>query len=174
MPPRKWHTSRSYNIITTLINYDKRHPPGLDGTEMSLFADDSALFVAGRNKKMLQNKTQMSLNKIQKWCNQNGFKISIDKTIAIFFSKERHKSNFEIKIKDKQIELGDSAKFLGIYFARKLTWKAHIDHLLTKTNKRLNLLRAVSGKQWGSSKKTLLTLYKAIIRPILDYGAIAC
>jgi len=148
-------------------------PPGLDGTEMSLFADDSALFVAGRNKKLLQNKTQMSLNKIQKWCNQNGFKISIDKTIAIFFSKERHKSNFEIKIKDKQIELGDSAKFLGVYFDRKLTWKAHIDHIVTKTNKRLNLLRAVSGKQWGSSKKTLLTLYKAIIRPILDYGAIA-
>src|SRR6218665_1077679 len=158
MPPRKWHTSRSYNIITTLINYDKRHPPGLDGTEMSLFADDSALFVAGRNKKMLQNKTQMSLNKIQKWYNQNGFKISTDKTLAILFSKEKHKSNFKIQINNKQIELGDSAKFLGIYFDRKLTWKSHIDYTVTKANKRLNLLKAVSGKQWGASKKALLTM----------------
>jgi len=96
-------------------------PPGLDGTEMSLFADDSALFVTGKNKKLLQDKTQMSLNKIHKWCNQNGFKISIDKTIAILFSKEQRKSNLEIKLNDKQIELGDGAKFLGVYFDRKLT-----------------------------------------------------
>jgi hypothetical protein len=34
-------------------------------------------------------------------------------------------------------------------------------------------MRMVSGQSWGASKKSLLTIYKALIRSVLDYGAIA-
>jgi hypothetical protein len=34
-------------------------------------------------------------------------------------------------------------------------------------------MRIITGTDWGASKKTLLTMYKALIRSLLDYGSIA-
>jgi ribonuclease HI len=147
-------------------------PPGLDGTEISLFADDSALFATGKNKKLLEDKIQMSLNRIQNWCNFNGFKISISKTTAVLFTNEKTKSVCNLELNGQKIEMTESAKFLGVILDKKLTWKHHIEHLISKCQKRLNLMRAVSGSKWGASKKALLMIYRALIRPVLDYGAV--
>src|SRR6218665_1092460 len=35
---------------------------------------------------------------------------------------------------------------------------------------RMNLTRAVSGYNWGASKKALLLIYKSLIRSVIDYG----
>ena len=59
------------------------------GTKMSLFADESALFTVGRNLKILQDRAQRSLNEAQRWCDENGFKISTAKTTAVGFSHSR-------------------------------------------------------------------------------------
>jgi ribonuclease HI len=145
-----------------------------DEAEMSLFADDSALFTAGRNLKLLQDRAQRSLNHVQRWCDENGFKISTAKTTAVVFSHQRKgAADVELKVLGKKIEVGTTAKFLGVIFDCRLTWNAHIDYVITKCRKRLGLLRSVSGNKWGASKKALLMLYRALIRPILDYGAVA-
>ena len=34
-------------------------------------------------------------------------------------------------------------------------------------------MRSVAGNKWGASRKSLLTIYKALIRSILDYGSCA-
>ena len=34
-------------------------------------------------------------------------------------------------------------------------------------------MRAVAGNTWGTNKKVLLTIYRSLIRSVLDYGAIA-
>ena len=34
-------------------------------------------------------------------------------------------------------------------------------------------MRVISGNKWGADIKSLLTIYKTLIRPIIDYGAIA-
>ena len=34
-------------------------------------------------------------------------------------------------------------------------------------------MRAVAGNTWGANKKVLLTIYRSLIRSVLDYGAIA-
>ena len=39
--------------------------------------------------------------------------------------------------------------------------------------KRLNLIRAVASNDWGASKQTLLTIYRVLIRSVMDYGVIA-
>ena len=38
---------------------------------------------------------------------------------------------------------------------------------------RLQLMRAVAGNSWGANKKVLLTIYRSLIRSVIDYGAIA-
>ena len=34
-------------------------------------------------------------------------------------------------------------------------------------------MRAVAGNSWGASKKALLTIYRSLIRSVIDYGAVA-
>src|SRR6218665_1096789 len=46
-------------------------------------------------------------------------------------------------------------------------------NFIEKCKKRLNLLRAIRGYGWGACKKTLLTIYRTLIRSILDYGDVA-
>ncbi|MDW0237614.1 MAG: reverse transcriptase domain-containing protein, partial [Nitrososphaeraceae archaeon] len=145
----------------------------VDGVDISLFADDSAIYLGHRNAKLLQNKIQLAINSIQNWCNENGFKISIHKTTGVLFSKGNNLPKITIKIDQEQIKMENKVKFLGVVFDSKLTWKPHIDYIIEKCKKRLNLLRAISGYGWGACKKTMLTIYRALIRSILDYGDIA-
>lgn len=148
--------------------------PRGDGTEMSLFADDSALFAEGVNLKTLQVRAQRSLDQIHRWCDENGFKISTAKTTAVVFSNSRQRAGeVKLMIQGKKIEVNTTAKFLGVIFDCRMTWAPHIDYVITKCRKRLGLLRSVSGNKWGANKKALLMLYRALIRPILDYGAVA-
>ena len=36
--------------------------------------------------------------------------------------------------------------------------------------KRLNLMRSVAGNAWGCNKRALYTIYKSLMRSLLDYG----
>src|SRR5688572_12401941 len=148
-------------------------PSGPEGVNMSLFADDSAIYIGHRRTKTLIKKIQQSIDEINNWCNQNGFKISIAKTVGVLFTNKKQIPIININIDKELIKMESKAKFLGMIFDRKLNWKYHIDYIIEKCKKRLNLMRAVSGYQWGASKKSLLAIYKALIRSIIDYGDIA-
>jgi ribonuclease HI len=78
----------------------------------------------------------------------------------------------ELKIDGKILEVKESAKFLGVVLDRRLTWNEQVTHIENKCKSRLNLLRSVAGNTWGASKEVLITMYKALIRPIIDYGCI--
>ena len=73
-------------------------------------------------------------------------------------------------IRNTQVPVVTEAKFLGVIFDHKLTFIPHIKYSKLKCQKALNLLRVVSGKNWGADKDTKLTLYRALIRSKLDYG----
>ncbi|KAH7714343.1 Protein H25P06.5 [Aphelenchoides avenae] len=52
-----------------------------------------------------------------------------------------------------------------------LTFADHGRATAAKTSRRNNILRALAGTSWGQQKETLLTTYKAVGRPILNYAA---
>ena len=58
-------------------------------------------------------------------------------------------------------------------FDKELSWANHIDYIVDKCKKRLNLMRSLTGSKWGANKHVLLTVYRALIRSVIDYGAIA-
>ena len=55
---------------------------------------------------------------------------------------------------------------------RKFLLLPHIKLLTEKCQRDLNLMRLLRGTDFGSDKNSLLLLYKSLIRPKLDYGAI--
>ena len=60
-----------------------------------------------------------------------------------------------------------SQKHLGIILDFKLTFEEHLNNVLAKVNKAVGLLRKLRNIL---PRTTLVTIYKAFIRPHLDYG----
>jgi hypothetical protein len=146
--------------------------PNNPATNLSLFADDSAIYKASTNLKFLEKSLQKHLSEIENWCNRWGFKISTSKTTVVLFTKQKALQKIDLSIHGQKMKLSSSVKFLGIIFDKNLTWKEHFQYISKRTSKRLNLLKCLSSTKWGSDKITLITLYKSLIRPILGYGSI--
>ena len=134
-------------------------PDNITGIQISQYAD----------VQFLQIKIQNALNNVENWCKQWGLKLSASKTSAVLFTRKTD-TNLNIYINKTKINLCKFAKFLGITFDQELNWTQHINNVIDRCKKRLNILRCISGCDWGTDGKTLLHLYKALIRSILEYG----
>ncbi|GFV00717.1 RNase H domain-containing protein [Trichonephila clavipes] len=61
-------------------------------------------------------------------------------------------------------------KYLGFILDSEILGNKNIDNIVFKARKRLNILRYISGLDWGADAGTLRNTYISIIRPILEYG----
>jgi ribonuclease HI len=143
--------------------------------ENMLFADDSATFKSGKNLKFIVDQMQKHLDKIAHWCDEWGFKLSESKTVAVVFSLKHIPADImkNLKIGNKPVRVENTVKFLGVVFDNRLTWRSHIEYLNNKCKRRLQLMQVICGNKWGADITSLLTVYKTLVRPIIDYGAIA-
>lgn len=100
-----------------MINYIFDQVSGNVGK--SLYADDGALWVRGRNVEYLRKKMQNAIEKVEQWTYKWGFKLSILKTQVICFSK-RHKV-VSLKLYGQNLEEVKVVRFLGVLSDEMLT-----------------------------------------------------
>ena len=67
------------------------------------------------------------------------------------------------------IKVVNEAKFVGLIFDTKLTFKNYIQYLKTSCHRSLDILRAVGHTDWGADRVVLLRLYRSLVRSRLDY-----
>ena len=102
---------------------------------------------------------------------ENAFKLSKTKTQCVHSCQLRGLHNDPVlKLDGVEIPVVYHYKFLGVIFDRKLSFIPYINHLKSKCQKALQLLRVVAHKDWGADKSTLLKLYGSLVRSKLDYG----
>ena len=136
----------------------------LKDSESSLFVDDFALC---RSLPSVIRRLQLCINSVNKWVQENGFKLSVSKTECVHFTNQRGVfMEQDIKLDGTSIKVADEAKFLRLVFDRRLTFRAHVIYLKTVCDKALNVLRVVG----HTDKVVLLRLYRALVRSRLDYG----
>jgi ribonuclease HI len=140
--------------------------------QISIFADDIAIWITGHDLNYITSQIQKALIEIENWMDKWGFKLSINKSKAIIFNNtEIKKFPVKLKVHNEEIEYVSKFKFLGLIFDNKLSWIHHINYIEESCNKRINLLRCISGTNWGANRKNLYNLYTAIIRSKIDYGS---
>ena len=149
--------------------------PDPDGKlQLSMFADDCSIWRSGADLQQNCSIVQEYFNKFRTWCDSWGFRISTLKTTAIIFTRKHGQEKLiQIKIGNEEMRFEKSVKFLGVIFDQRLTWTQHINYIVNRCNRRINLLRALSGTDWGANKRTMLMLYRTLIRSVIDYGSIA-
>ena len=110
-------------------------------SEVALFADDVCFWETDADIKVLNKLAQCSLNKINAWCNINGFKMSINKSAALLFTKKRKNKQVSLILINQTIEVKHQFKYLGIIFQENGLYNAHVSYVHDKCLKRINLLR---------------------------------
>ena len=138
----------------------------------TLYADDIIIYCSSRHLRHIDRALQGATDKIIKWSESIGMKISIDKTKAILFYKNKRwlaNRNLTVKIKNKTLKAEDHVKYLGMILDSHMNWKRHTAYIKGRCKNALNLLKKLSNTNWGAHRNCLTTIYKATVEGILNY-----
>lgn len=143
-------------------------PPSISS---SLFVDDIAIWATSSTGPSLERQLQLGVKHLERWSSRNGLAFSPAKTVGVHFCRKRGCCpDPHVTLDGNQISFQPSAKFLGVTLDKRLTYTAHIKNLRDKCSKSLNVLKCVSRTSYGADRKTLLNLYRSLIRSKMDYA----
>lgn len=133
----------------------------------SLIADDGALWKRGRNMEHAIRKVQGATDEVVEWGYDWGCRFSVEKTQTVFFTRKKVEEGMKLRLYGKELERVGTFKFLGV------TWADHIRKMEEKCKKVINVMRCLTGREWGASCSSLKRMYVVLIRSVLDYGCVA-
>jgi len=139
-------------------------------TNIKLFADDTSLYVIiDKNPVQAAQDLSNDLVNISEWAYIWDINFNTNKTKSVVFSRKHNNVQPPISFQNNQITDSKTYKHLGLTFTDDASWKPHKQIIYEKTYNRLNILRYIKSKV---GRKSLINIYIAFIRPILEYADI--
>ena len=139
-------------------------------SKAKLFADDTSLFSVIHDIATSANELNNDLKKISDWAFQWKMSFNPDPSKqsqeVIFSRKLKNVSHPLLVIDNANVSSCKSQKHLGILLDAKLTFEEFYKTIPSKTNRTIGLLRKL---QSLLPRAALITIYKAFVRPHLDY-----
>lgn len=133
--------------------------------EMVMYADDTALIVASKNKEQLDVDSYIAFNMAKQYCLFNDLVLNASKTQQLIITPTQncHEGLPEV-------DTIASGKYLGIIIDQNLSWEPHVNRLCNKLNSSLYVVRRI--KQI-TSPQVAMTAYYSLFESHLRYGLIA-
>jgi hypothetical protein len=119
-------------LAPTLYSLYINDTPRTPGVHLALFADDTCIYATDRKESYVLRKLQRGLNEMEEWCENWNIKINEDKTRAVYFSKRLKRVETYLSLNSRAITFVNDVKYLGVTFDRRMTWRTHIDLIVTK------------------------------------------
>ena len=136
-----------------------------------LFADDTSLFSVVHDINTSATELKKDLKKINDWAFQWKMTFNPHRSKQaqeiIFCRKIKKATHPPLLFNNTNVSQVNSQKHLGVILDVKLTFEKHLKNVFNKTNKTIGLLRKPSNLL---PRQALVTIYKAFVRPHLDYG----
>ena len=115
------------------------------------------------------NNLQLACKQAASWASPNLMNFNVSKTKLMDVCFLNNKVQFpDITIAGEKIEKVYSVKLLGIQISNNLKWDDHINSIYVKAAKRIYQLRLL--KRAGASTSTLVNVFKACVRPVMEYA----
>ena len=152
---------------TLFLAFINDFPENINST-IRLFADDAKLFrpiKTENDKEILQN----DINKLCEWSDKWQLNFNVNKCRVLHVGNRNLKYDYQMSIGPElpNITQTQIQKDLGVYFQQDASFKEHISKAVKKANRILGLIKR-NFTQIDSNM--LITLYKSLVRPILEYG----
>ena len=132
-----------------------------------LFADDTNMFITGKDIQDMCHKLNEDLNKIQEWlcCNKHSLNVSKNHYM-VFTLRDKIVNDVKIMIHNEKIERVCTAKFLGVQIDAQLNWKRHIEYTCKGLSKCIGIFTKASKVLY---KPCLINLYYTFAYPYFIY-----
>ena len=138
-----------------------------------LFADDTSLFTIVKDENESANVLNNDLSLISEWAFNWKMLFNPDPTKPaqeVLFSRKKKTLNHPtLSLNNIQVKRASSQKHVGLILDEKLNFKQHIESAMVKINKGV---AAIKKLRYSLPRKSLITIYKAFLRPLIDYGDI--
>jgi hypothetical protein len=138
------------------------------------YADDLAVIVETNERTLFKEQMKWAVTKITDWAKSNKLTVSAAKT-SFMVNKtppRAHNRDINLKIDDTRIRQVKTQKYLGIMLDSRLLFESHATYINRKARTILMALRTKAVRHWHiDNEKSLLTIYKGAILPILSYAS---
>ena len=144
-----------------------------------LFADDTNIFVTGKNENDAYINANKVLSEVYKYMLRNQLHINMSKSVYMHFrpnlnSAERmtcarvreYGSQNIIKIANQQLKKVDRVKFLGVIIDDKLNWEPHVQHMIEKLNSSIIMIKRIIK---FIPKSQYMKIYNGLFKSHLSY-----
>jgi hypothetical protein len=133
-----------------------------------LYADDTNIFMSGRDIDTMTALFNNDLASLTEWLRSNRLSLNLSKTHSMIFSTNRalRDSTLSLLMNGAIIGTVKTTTFLGVKIDNALTWSDHIACVARKVSKSVGIIKKAS---YILNRHTLLTLYKSLIMPHLQY-----
>jgi hypothetical protein len=112
------------------------------------------------------------MNLIEAWADSKDLTIAPNKlSVTLFISDPaQHKHHLQVFYKAVLHPINMHVRALGFNLDPKVMLNIHSNIQASSGPKRNNIMKAVSGNSWGQKKETLLTTFKMLVRPVIEYN----
>lgn len=159
-------------LSPTLYNIFTHDIPKFIDTNLALFADDTAFYCSSPLVAVITEALKSHASLISDYMKKWKVSINAQKTQAIFITRRVKKElpGRKIKIFGTSVAWQNNSKYLGMVFEKRLTFKQHIDYVISRANIAMKVLYPLISRKSKLLVINKLLIYKVAIRPILTYA----
>ena len=144
------------------------------GASPSLFADNTAILTTtGKDKERSVREMQENVDGVARWAKEWKMVLNSDKTKVMVISTNQNDIRWKpnIYLDGTLLKTVNEYKFLGVIIDSGLRFTAHVNKIIAKCRRRINIMKCLAGKDWGQNLETQKTLYATFIRSALEYAS---
>ena len=137
-----------------------------------LFADDTSLLevINPSNPDESFAKVNRDLQSLSQWASQWRVNYNATKTVYMIVSNKKNPVVYpDLYLNGQVLTKVSSHKHLGVTLCKDMTWNLHIDAIIKKAASRLSGIKRI---RFLITRKSRITLYNALVLPILEYGGV--
>ena len=127
----------------------------------------------GRSANQTKHALERAWEVCDRWAKTRGMQFAPQKTELMHFTRARAPIQQSVRIGGAEVTPQANARFLGIWFDRKLRWSAHLGQIRKKLRTQEFAPTRLAASTWGCSLARARVLYTAVIRNAVAYGAAA-
>ena len=106
-----------------------------------LFADDTNMFIIGKDNDVLCQQLNKDLRNVQEWLQCNKSSLNVLKThYMVFTPRNKLINDLDVKIHNDEIQRVYATIYLGVQIDAQLTWKTHIEYTCENLSKCVGIL----------------------------------
>jgi hypothetical protein len=136
------------------------------GQKCILFADDAVVLSSSTSTEGVVARLNSDLVSLREYLNNNQLELNTSKSKWMLLG-DSSAVHSQVVYGDSLLERVETFRYLGFVIDTKLTWKHHVDTVISKIKQRLYLLRR---SRYGVCKNGRLLLFNTLIAPYLNYG----